>query len=308
MRIIDKPNIRIKDIFEKHKNHFQNKIKEKNKINDASELSSKLDEVKNYFIDKELKYDKLAKNNNLAKIEKKCSSIDFDIKESYKYIFSKERDIRSEITKLAMGRCPICDTSFGYGMLQLDHVLPKSSYIDYAITPINLIPICSGCNLGKSNKINYNFGVLTPYYNQYPLEDILEFIINIENKEIKPSVSIIDCDKFKGKRDIYDKIKNHFELHKVDETLTMKASVVLNDIISSLANMNSMDVKSDIIETQLCQFKNTQNQSYINEEYIKTNLIDAIIAHKEKENLYSILIDRINDGRNHNSQNKVYNV
>ena len=133
-------------------------------------------------------------------------------------------------------------------------------------------------------------------------------IINIENKEIKPSVSIIDCDKFKGKRDTYDKIKNHFELHKVDETLTLKASVVLNDIISSLANMNSMDVKSDIIETQLCQFKNTQNQSYINEEYIKTNLIDAIIAHKEKENLYSILIDRINDGRNHNSQNKVYNV
>ena len=52
MRIIDKPNIRIKDIFEKHKNHFQNKIKEKNKINDASELSSRLDEVKNYFIDK----------------------------------------------------------------------------------------------------------------------------------------------------------------------------------------------------------------------------------------------------------------
>lgn len=308
MRIIDKPNIGIKHIFEKHQTHFLNRIKEKNKISDASKLSSKLDEVKNHFIAKESQYDKLAKSNNLAKIEKNCSNIDFDIKESYKYIFSKERNVRSEISKLAMNRCPICDTIFGYGMPQLDHVLPQDSYKDFVITPINLIPICSGCNLGKLNKINGEFGILTPYYNQYPLKDILEFIINIENKEIKPSVSIINSDKFNGKPDIYDKIKNHFELHKVNETLTMKASVVLNDIISSLTNMSTIDVKSNIIETQLCQLKNTKNQSYINEEYIKTNLIDAIIVHKEKEKLYSILINIINDGRTHNNQNNIYSV
>ena len=48
------------------------------------------------------------------------------------------------------GACPICETG---AVRELDHYLPKSHYPGLAITPANLIPLCSECNRigGKGN-------------------------------------------------------------------------------------------------------------------------------------------------------------
>lgn len=46
------------------------------------------------------------------------------------------------------GKCPYC----GLGQAStLDHYLPKTSYPQYSVTPLNLIPACKDCNTGKSD-------------------------------------------------------------------------------------------------------------------------------------------------------------
>lgn len=51
------------------------------------------------------------------------------------------------ISNAPNGKCPYC----GLGQAStLDHFLPKTSYPQYSVTPINLIPACKDCNTGKS--------------------------------------------------------------------------------------------------------------------------------------------------------------
>ena len=61
------------------------------------------------------------------------------------------RDTYDELMLLAdSGICPYC---FLGSVNTLDHYLPKAKYIDYAITPVNLIPCCNECNKYKSDEI-----------------------------------------------------------------------------------------------------------------------------------------------------------
>lgn len=63
------------------------------------------------------------------------------------------RDTYDELMLLAdNGICPYCLLG---NVTTLDHYLPKANYINYAITPINLIPSCIECNTNKSDEL-YN--------------------------------------------------------------------------------------------------------------------------------------------------------
>ena len=54
----------------------------------------------------------------------------------------------------AKGRCPIC----GGGKLKnLDHFLPKSKYPLLCVTPLNLIPTCRDCNMGKGAEVSDDY-------------------------------------------------------------------------------------------------------------------------------------------------------
>jgi len=61
------------------------------------------------------------------------------------------RDIYDELMLLAdSGACPYCLIG---NVTTLDHYLPKAEYINYSITPINLIPSCADCNTKKSDEV-----------------------------------------------------------------------------------------------------------------------------------------------------------
>ncbi len=51
--------------------------------------------------------------------------------------------------KLLAELCPYC----GFGPIEaLDHLLPRSQYKLFSIFPLNLVPCCSACNVGKRRK------------------------------------------------------------------------------------------------------------------------------------------------------------
>lgn len=64
---------------------------------------------------------------------------------------SPGRDIYNSIFALAKhGRCPFCGHR---AVMTLDHVLAKTRYPTFAVTPNNLVPCCTDCNKAKNNAL-----------------------------------------------------------------------------------------------------------------------------------------------------------
>ena len=97
-------------------------------------------------------------------------------------------DYREYMEQLVEKRCPICDCSFAYSQVTLDHILPKSKFPFLSITPINLVPTCYNCNMRKNDGIPSK--VLNPYFHGFSPFDYLTIIIKV-NVE-KPLESTID--------------------------------------------------------------------------------------------------------------------
>ncbi|KMQ39599.1 hypothetical protein AAX19_02310 [Oenococcus oeni] len=63
--------------------------------------------------------------------------------------------------------CPVCDGP--YYPLTLDHVLPKSEFTQFALTPINIVPLCWNCNKRKGEYVglDYERSSFNPYFEDF---------------------------------------------------------------------------------------------------------------------------------------------
>lgn len=303
MRRIDYPDFNIDDILENHSDHFKNLIKN---MNSSINIENFFEELKKYLCKQEEQYKNKAEVTMLTEIEssEKYSFLSIkDFKDSYNYIYSNNFEYRKKIiNRLLDNRCPLCDSVFGYKMPELDHVLPKSSYFNYIITPVNLIPICSSCNLAKLDKVGNELqGILTPYYNSYPLNALLSFKIMVQDTEVKVNVSLVDFDEFytiyqsekKDKNQLYKqyaKIQHHFNLHRIGQTLLMKSNAVYRDMICEISNIDVCS-HNDILK-YLIELKNN-SQEFINELFIRNKMIEAIERTKNKETICEIIYDEV---------------
>ncbi len=65
--------------------------------------------------------------------------------------------------------CPMCG---GTGVTELDHVLPKGPYPEFAVFALNLVPTCGNCNRRRSNKGRTHHFV-HPYFDHALLDSLL---------------------------------------------------------------------------------------------------------------------------------------
>ena len=65
------------------------------------------------------------------------------------------------------GICPLCGQR---AVRTLDHYLPKESYPDLAMLPLNLVPACSDCNFAKGGffPVTADEQLLHPYFDRLP--------------------------------------------------------------------------------------------------------------------------------------------
>lgn len=81
-----------------------------------------------------------------------------------KIIGDKVGNISGSILRNSGGTCAVCDAHAD----TLDHVLPKSKYVQYTITPVNLVPLCSRCNRVKKVKESEAGKIIFhPYFHDY---------------------------------------------------------------------------------------------------------------------------------------------
>lgn len=172
----------------------------------TSPRKDRLQAVKEILISQHEQYDELAEKGLLYTIKAHDSVRNIAQKEdmiaAYKQKFvpqeTENRIYYDRILHLATnGKCPYCQQNL---VKTLDHFLPKSKYVTYAIDPYNLVPACSDCN-GDKGSDTFESYVNQPFHPYYDNFDVAIWLIArlIPNDEISFQFyanppSTIDCD------------------------------------------------------------------------------------------------------------------
>lgn len=223
-------------------------------------------------------YEKVYKDNfenlsNLQTISEDDDNYSFSsIQNYYSEYYSGQTlyHYREYMEQLVEKRCPICDCSFAYSQVTLDHILPKSKYPFLSITPINLVPTCYNCNMRKNDGIPSK--VLNPYFHGYSPFDYLTIIIKV-NVE-KPLESTIDI-QFADLTDDTRHIRDNMDLYKLRQKyldLTNIAFLKLMNEFQQIININgnaySINELKGYFEC-LDNYVSTKGYQFIDEGYLR---------------------------------------
>ena len=216
------------------------------------------------------------------------SNLRITSKDDDNYIFSSIQNYYSEyysgrtlfkyreyMEQLVEKRCPICDCSFAYSQVTLDHILPKSKFpFLLSITPINLVPTCYNCNMRKNDGIPSK--VLNPYFHGFSPFDYLTIIIKVNvEKPFESTIDINFADLNVVPQEQVMYIRENIDLYKLRQKyldLTNIAFLKLMDEFQQVIHLNS-DVYS-ITELKgyfLCldNYVDSEGYKFIDESYLR---------------------------------------
>lgn len=266
---IDKPNYDVEKIVQECSESLRDRLRKENYQKCAS------------FISKEsCLYDELAVKGGLYTIKQHDKVNDIlttsDMVKLYSDKFVGHTSVRSKYYSKIMissaGKCPIC----GVGVVSnLDHYLAKSIYPTYAVTPINLIPICRDCNCNKNDKKIDSIisAPLHPYYDDIDNIVWLESTLQVINNNIVAMYSVNENIKLNDV-DLYDRLCNHFSLFKLDKLYSVQASSEIADSFRQWKenyNLWGQETLLSFFEQQLRSCETYQKNTW------KTALLRALI-------------------------------
>lgn len=172
--------------------------------------------------------------------------------------------------------CAIC----GHELVEsvIDHVLPKNTFPEYWITPLNLVPICNDCNFAKNIEDKRGIHCV---YNSY-LEDM-----DTLREDFKKGYDIIFStnDTFKIRQNIPDDLEQRvIKSYRLDIRIKYRTPIVINRIINQMEfiiknSNNEMYISSKMIENLL-------NRIYYDNKDIDSIIINALIKNKSAFELY----------------------
>lgn len=149
---------------------------------------------------------------------------------------SPGRDIYNSIFALAKhGRCPFCGHR---GVMTLDHVLAKTRYPTFAVTPFNLVPCCTDCNKAKRNTICAapEDQYLHPYYDA--IED--DLWLRGEVIETAPAVVQFFVEPHVAWTQLTtDRVQHHFRELGLAKLYRSQAADELNNIKFQVAQLHA---------------------------------------------------------------------
>ncbi|MYL47809.1 hypothetical protein GLV94_19415 [Virgibacillus halodenitrificans] len=277
MYYLQMPKYSIKDYFEK-----MLKGRHNNEKNDF--IKTRLLAVQSKLIDEESAYQSLAEKKELYSIsEQDTISIPTDIllddsipqiinATEMEKVYSNFLVDNPESNK--MGRkvynsilsnayfnlCPYCSHR---EVKTVDHYLPKSKFISFAVTPINLLPCCSDCNKDKLDDYNLEPEkmLIHPYFDDISSIDWLECRVNENILPITFSYEVSDSITDSV---LKSRITNQFELLSLGKLYADNATREFNKRVKSLINEyrsnqtnKAMDFLNDNYESYLFDNKNS---------------------------------------------------
>lgn len=204
-----------------------------------------------------------------------CEVTVAQMKDVYSYSMSGSHDFRNRIYSLVPGRCPICDKRWGFDDKNLDHILPKSKFPQFAITPYNLVPTCSTCNDRKNDDYGKDIstGVFNPYFHEIFLTKHMECYIYVSSGNIEVNVHLKSFDKCEIQdENKYKRMKYWFEeLYNLDEIYKVKIKTNIYMLIDGFA-------RSDLQENMISEVFLLEHFREKYDKYSKYNFSDGIVS------------------------------
>lgn len=176
----------------------------------------------------------------------------------YEYYFLRKhpaRDIYDKILLSANERCPFCG---GIGRPRtLDHYLPKSSFPQFSIHPLNLCPCCRDCNSeGKASTFatRPEDQIIHPYFDsphffedQWVFANIIEDDPCVVDFYLNPPRHWNDTDRAR--------VRKHFEVFDIKVRFSIQAAEELSDVIDGrrghLREFTQVMFAEDLIQKSL---------------------------------------------------------
>lgn len=220
---ITKPTDSPKKVFETCISNFRDEV-----------FKSKLESISSYIDSEANTYNIQASSNNLSSIAQILNvngiiTVD-EMKKVYEQKFVKKgQPGRKYYEKLRLSAknniCPLCNQRT---VTTLDHVLPKTLYPTFAVTPFNLIPACADCNKIKDTykPTTTEEEILHPYYDD--ISSIQYLYANI-NEETPPSINFY-IESSNPKTLIEKRLQKHFDLFELNKLYTSNAAEELANI------------------------------------------------------------------------------
>ena len=288
MRKIEGMDFTVKDILDT----LRKKLGKMIDIDDESQFNSIVAVFSEYEKKYKDNYNNLSEltfeqNQDFSSIKNYCSEY-----HSGKSLFK----FREYMEKLVERRCPICDCSFAYSQVTLDHILPKSKFPIFSITPINLVPTCYNCNMRKNNRIPSK--VLNPYFHDYFVFDYLTVKVEVNEREPFKSTIVINFkDSSEGNLEQMKYIKENIDLYKLRQKyldLTNIAFLKLMDEFQQIIHLNSDIYSTNELKRYfkyLDNYVNTEKYPFIDEGYLRHLCIQTIV---EDDYFLTYLVNKLN--------------
>ncbi|RJX42542.1 hypothetical protein DPH46_11360 [Streptococcus agalactiae] len=245
----------------------------------------------------------------------------FSIQEYYSEYYSGQSlfKYREYMEQLVEKRCPICDCSFAYSQVTLDHILPKSKFPFLSITPINLVPTCYNCNMRKNDLVPSK--VLNPYFHCFSPFDYLTVTIRVKVEEpSKSTIDIVFTDSTVLTPEQMEHIRENIDLYKLRQKyldLTNIAFLKLMDEFQQIIYLNSDVYSINELKSYfecLDNYVVTEEYQFIDELYLRHLCVLTIIEDNYfltcLANNLNILVDyndRLSDSIN-NLQVRVHEI
>lgn len=238
---IEKPTDNAKEVFETCISNFMNVT-----------FKAKLDSVSNDIDTAANNYDIQATNNNINSISSTTTINGIvttaEMKKVYeKKLVQKGQPGRKYYEKLRLSAknniCPLCNQRT---VTTLDHILPKTSYPTFAVTPFNLIPACADCNKIKDTyQPNVSEEeIIHPYYDDISNKQYLHASVR---QETPPSI-IFYINLSEPPIIIEKRLQKHFSLLELNELYTSNAAEELSNISHRLSQLFHTGGKESVIE------------------------------------------------------------
>ncbi|MGM7415841.1 HNH endonuclease signature motif containing protein [Lactococcus lactis] len=208
----------------------------------------------------------------------------------------KYREIMESLVEM---RCPICDCSFAYSQVTLDHIIPKKKYPYYSITPINLVPTCYNCNMRKNDGTPSK--ILHPYFHDFITFDYLTVTLEVNEKE--PTESIINLGFTELNSDDVNEInkvesiKANIDLYKLRQKYTDIINISFSKLIDEFQKVVS--IQNDVYSINELKkyfklmdiFMDSNDYNYVDEDFLRHLCIVEIT---QNTHFLSCLAEKLN--------------
>ncbi len=170
------------------------------------------------------------------------------------------------------GICPYC----GFGQTSsLDHYLPKASFPNFSVLPLNLIPSCNDCNTGKHAKITNTAEqqVIHPYYDHQLIQD-QKWLFAKVIETIPASIQFFVQPPEDWSNIMQQRVQSHFNEFNLSKRYSIEAANELSTLNPTLSNYFSTN--KNLVKLHLRSAANAMYSNHKNSW--KTAMYHALVS------------------------------